>query len=80
MTVVVLDQVWAGQVPVVHRSKCPLLLVASLHPGWWAVGGRQLRLSDEMGRRAFVVLCCLLASLFAQLGFVSGDRSRSRYR
>ena len=39
MTVVVLDQVWAGQVPVVHRSKCPLLLVASLHPssGRWVV-------------------------------------------
>ena len=40
MTVVVLDQVWAGQVPVVHhRSKSPLLLVASLHPssGRWVV-------------------------------------------
>ena len=39
MTVVVLDQVWAGQVPVVQCSKCPLLLVASLHPsgGRWVV-------------------------------------------
>ena len=51
MTVVVLDQVWAGQVPVVHRSKSPPL-------SWWQVSS-----PDSSGR--WVVVSCGSATRWA---------------